>query len=138
MWEWSDGNTREDPVYDDGKWVSYDSYVILNEDASVSADVLYIKDYDSIITGQKVTAYVINSGNGLINMPPATLGRARDFLIRLQIDNSTAPGIAFSGGRFESETGAFPEMNTGVQILSFTETKPDVFMVCRKEMTEIA
>ena len=105
MWEWSDGNTREDPVYDDGKWVSYDSYVILNEDASVSADVLYIKDYDSIITGQKVTAYVINSG---------------------------------SGGRFESETGAFPEMNTGVQILSFTETKPDVFMVCRKEMTEIA
>lgn len=115
-WEWSDGENRAPPYYnstlDPPQWVNGGgNYDIINSDAGPSETMLYIypdpNDHDesTIVVGQLVTTYAINSGNGTIAMPPAIPGKCRDFLLRLRIDASNVPNITFTGGNFETESG---------------------------------
>lgn len=82
-----------------------------------------------------MTSYVTQ--NGVIQMPPQNPGKCRDFLLRLRVDQDPPPNITFSGGGFESESGEFPEIETGVQVLAFTEVKVNTFMVSSKVLTKI-
>ena len=145
-WEWSDGGSHAPPYYDEGydppKWTNNgDQYEIINYDAGPNAKTIYAypdpNDHDesTIIVAQKVTSYVTQ--NGVIQMPPQNPGKCRDFLLRLRVDQDPPPNITFQGGSFESESGEFPEIETGVQVLAFTETKTNTFMVSSKVLTKI-
>ena len=147
-WEWSDGapNGRNAPSYnanwDPPQWTNSDDvYEIINADAGPNETILYIypdpNDHDesTIVVGQLVTSYAVNSGNGTIAMPPAIPGKCRDFLLRIRIDADSVPNITFTGANFETESGVFPLLEKGVQVLSFTEVKVGTFMIGCKKMT---
>ena len=143
-WEWSDGENRAPPYYeeyeDPPQWKNGGgNYEIINADAGPNETILYIypdpnnHDESTIVVGQFVTSYAINSGNGTIAMPPAIPGKCRDFLLRIRIDADNVPNITFTGAKFETESGVFPLLEKGVQVLSFTEVKVGTFMIgCKK------
>ena len=59
---------------------------------------------------------------------PDADGLARDFIIRLEVTSSTAPAVQFvpSGGEqidYEAEDETWAEIDPGVSIISFTETR---------------
>lgn len=73
-------------------------------------------------------------------MPPAVEGRARDFLLRLDLSAvSAAPPLPCSSGTFETADGFFPAIPAGqVTLISFSETTPGVFAVAARRLLEVS
>ena len=84
------------------------------------------------------------TGATTLVLPAAVSGRARDFLVRLDLTAlATAPEVTFAAPTgetvtFETEDGAMPELEAGkVNLVSFTETAAGMIDVAHKVMQEV-
>ena len=63
-----------------------------------------------------------------VYLPPVEANGARDFIIRLEVTTSTVPTIGFYSSLnesvdFESEDESWMEIEPGLNLISFTETR---------------
>lgn len=64
----------------------------------------------------------------IIKLPPKPSdGGARDFILRIEVSSSTAPGVTFTGLdetiAFDSDADDWMAIEPGLNLISFTETK---------------
>lgn len=64
----------------------------------------------------------------VIKLPPKPADNgARDFIIRIEVSSSTAPGVTFAGLdesiTFDSDSEDWMAIEPGLNLISFTETK---------------
>ena len=82
------------------------------------------------IDDRTITTIVVNSSekNVVLYMPPKSAdGGARDFIIRVEVTASTAPGFYFIGAsetiNYDSGDEDWNILEPGLNLISFTETK---------------
>lgn len=132
-------------LYAAGAWVDFAtvadaaSYAVFDATPNGTGGAAVLRDH--AINEVAVTL----DGSGAANVsqlviPPAVEGRARDFLLRLDLsDVSAAPPLSMAPGAFETSDGFFPAIPAGqVTLISFSETTAGVFAVAARRLLEVS
>lgn len=83
-----------------------------------------------LVEDHTVTTIEVSSATTplIIKLPPKPSdGGARDFILRIEVSSSTAPGVTFTGLdesiTFDSDADDWMTIEPGLNLISFTETK---------------
>ena len=143
-------------VYEEGQWVlRYYSTETGHEElySSEPQDSLELDFAGIIATRPSLHGHLLDRAVNAVSVSGATpltlpalvnAGKARDFLVRLEISGSTVPTITFAAPTgetitYETDGDEFPVPDAeGTWLYSFTETAAHTFAVSLKRVNEVA
>jgi len=83
-----------------------------------------------LVEDHAVTTIEVSSASTplIVKLPPKPAGNgSRDFILRIEVSSSTAPGITFAGLdesiTFDSDSDDWMTIEPGLNLISFTETR---------------